>query len=48
MLLTASTATKWTINLFINVLLTMVMIYVIKKVTKKFDIPVLKQVVDEV
>ena len=39
---------SWTINLFINVLVTMFMIYLIKKVSKKYDIPVLREVAEEV
>lgn len=39
---------KWTVNLFINVIVTMIAIYVVKTVSEKFNIPVLKQVSQKV
>lgn len=33
---------KWTANLFINVIVTMIAIYIVKKVSIKYEIPVLK------
>lgn len=39
---------KWILGLVIATLITMVMIYVIKKTTKKYDIPVLNKIVEEV
>jgi hypothetical protein len=39
---------KWTVNLFANVLVTMVAIYVIKKVSQKYEIPVLNTITKEV
>jgi hypothetical protein len=39
---------KWTANLFANVLVTMIAIYVIKKVSQKYEIPVLSTISKEV
>ncbi|MGE7954924.1 hypothetical protein [Lysinibacillus xylanilyticus] len=34
---------KWTTALFINVIVTMLAIYVVRKVSTKYDIPILKE-----
>lgn len=39
---------KWTINLFIQVFVTMVAIYIIKTVSEKYNIPFVKQVAEKV
>ncbi|MGE6604863.1 hypothetical protein ACQKEY_24605 [Lysinibacillus fusiformis] len=39
---------KWTVNMFITVFITMVFIYLIKKVSNKYDIPVIKNIANEV
>lgn len=39
---------KWFINTFIQVFITMVFIYAIKKISNKYDIPVVKNVANEV
>jgi hypothetical protein len=40
--------TKWVLNLFVTVLVTMIMIYTIKKLSKQYEIPFLKTVAEEV
>jgi hypothetical protein len=35
---------KWTINMFINVFVTMVFIYIIKKYSIKYQIPVVQNI----
>lgn len=35
---------KWLVNLFVTVFMTMVVIYIIKKVSSKYNIPVVKTI----
>lgn len=39
---------KWTVNMFVTVFITMVFIYIIKKVSNKYNIPVVKNIANEV
>lgn len=39
---------RWIVNTFIQVFITMVFIYIIKKVSAKYNIPVVKQIAEEV
>lgn len=39
---------KWTIALFINVAVTMIVIYIIKTVSIKYNVPFMKQVSEKV
>lgn len=39
---------SWWISMFINVFITMVFIYIIKKASTKYDIPVVKTIAQEV
>jgi hypothetical protein len=39
---------KWLISMFINVFVTMIFIYFIKKLADKYNIPVVKTIADEV
>jgi hypothetical protein len=39
---------KWLISMFINVFVTMIFIYFIKKLANKYNIPVVKTIADEV
>lgn len=39
---------SWWISMFINVFITMVFIYIIKKVSVKYNIPVVKNISQEV
>lgn len=38
---------KWWVNMFITTFVTMIFIYFIKKITKKYQIPVVSTIVDE-
>ena len=39
---------KWFVNMFVNVFVTMIFIYFIKKAADKWNIPVVKKIADEV
>lgn len=39
---------KWLVNTFINVFITMIFIYFIKKAADKYNIPVVKNIADAV
>lgn len=39
---------SWWVSMFINVFITMVFIYIIKKASAKYDIPVVKNIAAEV
>lgn len=39
---------KWLINMFVTVFITMIFIYIIKKVSAKYNIPLVKQIAEEV
>lgn len=39
---------KWLVNTFVQVFITMIFIYFIKKAADKYNIPVVKQIADEV
>lgn len=39
---------KWTVNLFTNVIVTMIAIYAVKTVSEKYNIPFLKTVSQKV
>jgi hypothetical protein len=39
---------RWWVNMFIQVFVTMIFIYLIKKAADKYNIPVVKQVADAV
>jgi hypothetical protein len=39
---------RWLINTFVQVFITMIFIYFIKKLADKYNIPVVKKIADEV
>jgi uncharacterized membrane protein len=39
---------RWWVSMFVNVFVTMIFIYLIKKASKKYDIPVVKNIAEEV
>lgn len=39
---------KWWVNMFVTVFITMVFIYIIKKASAKYNIPIVKTIAQEV
>lgn len=39
---------KWWVNMFVNVFVTMIFIYLIKKAAERYNIPVVKSIADAV